>query len=89
MDRRRQFDLAANNGLQTGFLAVRHDLGVNAPVALVDAEDDGLAARPAPALAAYTARAEVDFRRVRPRPRRAIRARSARRRPAESTSDNG
>ena len=56
---RRQLDAATNNRLETGFFAVRHDLGVDAPVPLVDAEDDGLAPRPAPALAADTPRAEV------------------------------
>jgi len=52
-------DTTANNGLQRGFFTVRHDLRVDAPVALVDAEDDGFTARPATALTAYTARAEV------------------------------
>lgn len=59
MNRRRQLDFAANNRLKTGLFAVRHDLRVDAPVPFIDAEDDGLAARPAPALTAYTARAEV------------------------------
>src|SRR5256714_15666352 len=61
MNRRRQLDFAANNGLQTGFFAVRHDLGINAPIALVDAEDDGLAACAASALATHAARPEVRF----------------------------
>src|SRR5215204_2074357 len=38
MNGRCRFDFAANNRLKTGFLAVRHDLGIHAPVALVDAE---------------------------------------------------
>ena len=59
MNRRRQLHLATDTGLETSFFAVRHDLRVDAPVALVDAEDDGFTARPATALTAYTARAEV------------------------------
>lgn len=59
MNRRRQLDIAADNRLQTGFLAVRHDLGIDPTVPFVDAEDDGLATRPALTLAADSARAEV------------------------------
>lgn len=59
INRRRQLHLAADNGLETGFFAVRYDLRVDAPVALVDAEDDCFTARPATALTAYAARAEI------------------------------
>ena len=59
MNGRRQLDFASNNRLKTGFLAVRHDLRVDAPVPLVDAEDNCFTARAAPALAANTPRAEV------------------------------
>ena len=59
MNRRRELDPATNNGLQLGFCAVRDDLGEHAAVALVDAEDDGLATRAAPPLAAHAAGAEV------------------------------
>lgn len=61
VDRRRQLDFAADNCLKTGLFAVRHDLRINAAIALVDAEDDGLAARPAPAPASDAPRAEVAF----------------------------
>src|SRR5437870_3274548 len=61
MNRRGQLDFAANNRLQTGLFAVSHNLGINAPIALVDAEDDSLAARATSALAAHAARAEVRF----------------------------
>jgi hypothetical protein len=59
MNGRRQLDFAANNRLQTGFLAVRHDFGIDPPVSFVDAEDDGFTARAAPTFAADAARAEV------------------------------
>jgi len=61
MDSRRQSNLAANNGLKTGLFAVRDDLRINTAVSFVDAEDDGLASRPASALATHATRPEVRF----------------------------
>ena len=52
-------DATANNGLQRGFFAVRHDLRVDLAVALQEAEDDSLMACTATALAAHAMRAEV------------------------------
>ena len=53
--------MSADNGLQRGFLAVRHDSGMHLTLALVDAEHGRFAERPAPALALHAARAEVGF----------------------------
>ena len=52
---------ATDNGLQRGLFAVRHDLGVDLAVTLQEPEDDGLAARPASALAAHAPSTEVGF----------------------------
>ncbi len=49
----------ADNGLESGFLAVGDDLRINAAVTLGDAEDDGLTRRPAASLAAHAACAGV------------------------------
>lgn len=49
----------ANNGLKSGFLAVGHDLSIDAPVALEDAEDDCFARSTAASLATDPASAEV------------------------------
>jgi hypothetical protein len=49
----------ANNGLQRGFLAVRHNPGVDAAVTLEDAEDNGLATGSTTALASHSTSAEA------------------------------
>src|SRR5947209_12913400 len=54
-------DATANNGLQSGFLAVRDNLCVKASIALEDAEDDGLTGSSATTLASDTASAEIAF----------------------------
>src|SRR6201989_3433812 len=54
-------DTTANNGLQSGFLAVRHDLRVDLAISLQESEDDGLTRRAATALAAYYASTKVRF----------------------------
>jgi hypothetical protein len=51
----------ANNGLKRGFLAIRHDLGVDASVTLEDAEDNRLATGSTASLAKDATRAEVGF----------------------------
>ena len=51
-------DLAPDNGLQRGFLAIWHDLGIDMAVAFVDAEHGGLAIRSPTTLALHSARAE-------------------------------
>ena len=56
-----QIDASAHNPQQSGPFRIRHDLRVDAPVALEDAKDDGLAARPTPALTADAAPPEVRF----------------------------
>src|SRR5437868_10665179 len=61
MQRCREFYFTANNGLNAGLFAVRDDLRINAPVSLVDAEDDGLASCSTTALAANSASTEVRF----------------------------
>ena len=52
-------DATANNGLQRGFLAVRHNLRVNASVTLEDAEDDGFTKGSSASFASDSASAEV------------------------------
>ncbi len=52
-------DATTNYRLKCALLAVGDDLRVHAPITLEDAEDDGLARRPAPAFAAHAASAEV------------------------------
>src|SRR5437764_10906122 len=66
-------DATANNGLQSDFLAVRHDFCVNAPIALEDAEDNGLARSATASLTSYTASAEVGLVNARLRKRRRAR----------------
>ena len=61
MKSRREFSFTADNGLNAGLFAVRDDLRINAPVALIDAKDDGLSACSTTALATHVARAEVRF----------------------------
>lgn len=61
VDDRLGCNATTNNGLQGGFLAVRHDLGIDLAVTLQQSEDDGLARRPAPTLATNTSSAEVRF----------------------------
>jgi hypothetical protein len=51
----------ANNGLKCGFLAVRHNPGINAAVAFEDAEDDGLATGSTASLAPDSTSAKVAF----------------------------
>jgi len=52
-------DPAADYGLKSDLLAVGHDLRVNAPLALEQAEDDGLTPGAAATPAAHPARAEI------------------------------
>jgi hypothetical protein len=59
VDRHLRPDLAADHGPERGFGAVGDDLGVDPAVALEDAEHDRLLRRPAAALAADPAGAEV------------------------------
>jgi hypothetical protein len=58
VDDRGDIDPAADNALQSGSGAVRHDLGVDLARPLEDAEHDGLAVGTSAALAADVARAE-------------------------------
>jgi len=48
-----KFILAADNGLQSAFLAIRHDLGINPAVAFENTEDDRFAGCSASAFAAH------------------------------------
>ncbi len=50
---------AANNGLQRSLLAIGDDLGIDPAVALENAEDDRLAARPASSFAANPSAAKI------------------------------
>lgn len=52
-------DIAAYNGLQRAFLAIRDDLGINPSVTLENAKDDGFAARSATSFAANPFAAEI------------------------------
>ena len=52
---------SANNGLQSGFLAVRHDLRIDTAITFEDAEDNRLATGPATTLATNSPSAEVRF----------------------------
>ena len=61
MNDRIERDTPANNGLQCFSSRVRHDLGVNFAVSLVNTEDNLFAASPATALASDTPRAEIRF----------------------------
>lgn len=61
VDNRVERDPTANNRLQSGLLAVRHDLGVDAPVTLQETEDRRLPTCTTPALAAHPACAEIAF----------------------------
>ena len=61
MDDRLRSDAPANNGLQSGFRAARHDLGIDTAFALQQAEGRSLTRRAAPALAPDAASAEVAF----------------------------
>ncbi len=54
-------DATANNGLQSRLFTVRHDLGINASIALEDAEDDGLATGSSTSLATNPSSPEVRF----------------------------
>jgi hypothetical protein len=54
-------DPAAYYGQKRAPAAARHDFRIDMAVAVEDAEDDSLAARPAPAFASDAARAEVAF----------------------------
>ncbi len=51
----------ANNGLESGLRAVRHNLRIDFAVSLQQSEDRCLATGSTPALATHTARAEVAF----------------------------
>ena len=59
MDDRLGCHATANNRLQSGFLAVRHDLGIDAAISFEDAEDNGLARGTATAPASDTTSTEV------------------------------
>src|SRR5205085_5396274 len=59
MDGGLKLDPAADNRLKAVPFTVGDNLRVNAAVALVDAEDDGLAPRPAAALATHPASTEL------------------------------
>ena len=61
MNGRSQINFAPNNGLNTALFAVRDDLSIDPAVALLNAEDDGLASCSASTLATHTTRAEVRF----------------------------
>src|SRR5262245_28209163 len=54
-----QGDAPANNAPQSGLFGVGHDLGVDAALALEDAEDDGLPAGASSAFAANPPAAEI------------------------------
>ncbi len=49
----------ANNGLKSGFLAVRHDLRIDLAITLEESEDDGLSTRSATAFATHATSAEI------------------------------
>lgn len=51
--------LASDNGLQCAFFCVRDNLGVHFPIALEDAEDNGLRSSSAPSFALDAFRSEV------------------------------
>jgi hypothetical protein len=53
--------MASNGPQKRAFAAVRHDLGINVPVAFEDAKDDGLAAGATAAFTANSTRSEVTF----------------------------
>lgn len=61
IDRGCQFAPAANNRLQTGFFAIRDNFGIDLPIALLDAEDDGFTTFTANALTTHAACSEVTF----------------------------
>jgi hypothetical protein len=61
MQRCPQLDFAPNNGLNTGFFAVRDNLCVDATITFIDSEDYRLASRPTSALASDTTSTEVRF----------------------------
>ncbi len=61
MDNRLWRDPTANNGLQSSFLAVRNDLGINLAIALQQSEDDSLTARSATAFASHATSTKVRF----------------------------
>jgi len=59
VDHRFGRNATTNNGLQRSFFAIRHDLRVDIAISLQEAEDDGLTARSATALASHSSSAEV------------------------------
>ena len=59
VDHRAGLHMAADNALQRGFGAVRHDLGIDLAVSLQQPEHDGLAVSAATALATDSMRPEV------------------------------
>ncbi len=61
VNRRRKLDTSAQDGLNTGFRAIRDDLCINRTLAFVDAEDNGFATRTASARASDTACPKVTF----------------------------
>jgi len=61
MDDRAGLHMAADNALQRGFGAVRHNLGIDLPMSLQQPEYDRLAISTTAALAPYTVRTEVRF----------------------------
>lgn len=56
-----QIDSAPDNGLQHGFRAIRHDLGVDLPLSLEDSKNWGFAVSPASSFALDSFAAEVGF----------------------------
>src|SRR5215213_3780460 len=54
-------NLAANNGLQRFLLHVRHNLGVNLPVAFIDTKDNCFARCSATTLAAHSSSTKIRF----------------------------
>ncbi len=61
VDHRAGFHMSANNGLQRGFGAIRHDLGIDLAVPLQQAEHDRLAVSAATSFATHAVRAKVRF----------------------------
>ncbi len=59
VDNRRERDATANNGLQSGFLTVRYDLGIDLVITLEQAEDNGFTTGSATTLASHPASTEV------------------------------
>src|SRR5947209_641832 len=59
MQRRREINFAANNGLNAGLFAVRDDFCIDPAITFIDAEDYCLASCSTPALATHSSSAKV------------------------------